>query len=57
MFGAPPVRPGTRAALALFSYADKLAIALHPDRRWFSADDARELLAMYRRRLEQSAEG
>ncbi len=56
MFGAPPVRPGTRAALALFSYADKLAIALHSDRRWFSADDAREFLAMYRRRLEQSAQ-
>jgi hypothetical protein len=55
IYGAPPVRPGTRAALALLSYADKLLIALHADRRWFSADDAREFLTMYRRRLEESA--
>jgi hypothetical protein len=55
MYGAPPIRPGTRAALALFSYADKLAIALHPDPRWFSPEDARQFLSMYRRRLERSA--
>jgi hypothetical protein len=56
MVGIPPIRPGTRAALALFSYAGKLAIALHPDRRWFSAEDAREFLTSYRQRLENSAE-
>ena len=56
MIGIPPIRPGTRAALALFSYAGKLAIALHSDPRWFSTEDAREFLALYRQRLENSAE-
>lgn len=57
MVGIPPIRPGTRSALALFNYAGKLAIALHPDPRWFSAEDAREFLSLYRRRLEESAGG
>jgi hypothetical protein len=56
IIGAPPVRPGTRAALALFSYADRLAIALRYDPRWFSAAAARRFLDMYRTRLAQSAE-
>lgn len=54
--GAPPIRPGTRAALVLTSYADRLVIGLNADPRWFSTDDATELLARYRRRLEQTAE-
>ena len=53
--GAPPVRPGTRASLALLRYAGQLAMGICVDPRWFDADYARALLTTYRCQLEQSA--
>jgi len=49
--GAPPVRPGTRAALALFTYANRFDIGLRVDPRWFSAEAGDEFLAAYVERL------
>jgi len=57
IYGAPPVRPGTRAALAVSSYAGHLTMAMMVDPKWFSEEDAVAFLSQYRERLLQSAEG
>ena len=57
IYGAPPIRPGTRAALAVVSYADALTIALRYDTRWLTPEDAAGLLGMFRRQLERTAAG
>ncbi|MFO7904406.1 MAG: hypothetical protein R6U98_17210 [Pirellulaceae bacterium] len=54
--GAPPIRPGTRAALALFSYGDRLTIGLNVDPRWLDEAAAREFLDVYKQQLQRSVE-
>ncbi|MDD4269095.1 MAG: hypothetical protein PHO07_06265 [Pirellulales bacterium] len=56
IYGAPPVRPGTRAAIALFSYGNELTLAMIVDPRWFSPEDAAAFLHQYQSRLNQSAD-
>lgn len=53
--GAPPIRPGTRAAVALWNYADRLSATLNYDPRWFSRQDASDFLARYMTHLKRSA--
>lgn len=55
IFGAPPVRPGTRAALALFNYADRLTIALNADPQWLGASAAHDFLTSYEQQLRETA--
>jgi hypothetical protein len=52
--GAPPVRPGTRIALALFSYADRLCVGLNADPRWCDEATAREFLDAFECQLRTS---
>lgn len=54
--GAPPIRPGTRAAVAVANGSDGLSLTLNYDPRWFSAQDASDFLARYVTRLKRSAE-
>ncbi len=47
IFGAPPIRANTRAALMIGRYGGRLWVCVRCDPRAFTADDARELLAAY----------
>jgi hypothetical protein len=47
IFVAPPVRANTRAAFAVGRYAGRLWVCVRCDPRVFTADDARQLLALY----------
>ena len=54
--GVPPIRPGTRASIAVISYADSMAINLRCDPHHFSDHDRDRFLDAYFQRLEQSAD-
>lgn len=56
VIGAPPIRPGTRAALALFVYRGNLDIALNADPRWFSPADGEAFLSLYLDQIKQTSE-
>ncbi len=53
--GAPPVRPMTRAAMAVFRYAGQMTIGILCDPQHFSPADTQSLLDQYVARLEESA--
>jgi hypothetical protein len=54
--GAPPVRPGTRVALGLNSYADRLVIGMNRDPRCLDESAGRRFLHAYRSQLQQTAQ-
>lgn len=55
--GVPPIRPLTRAAIAVVSYADEVAVCLQGDSKYFDSTQVSELLELYVARLKQSAHG
>ena len=52
--GVPPIRPGTRGALALFTYRNNLDITFHGDPHWFSRKDGEEFLFRYLEQIEKT---
>jgi hypothetical protein len=50
----PPIRPLTRAAFGVVTYAGELTVTLHYDRRALTPDEGRRLLAMLIGRLGDS---
>jgi hypothetical protein len=52
----PPLRPLTRAGLAIFEYAGQMTLALKCDRRFFETGDTQTLLDAYVRQLEESCQ-
>lgn len=51
----PPVRPWTRAAFGVATYAGRLSVAMNYDPRHFTAAQAEELLKYFQRRVQASA--
>jgi len=49
--GVPPIRPLTRAAIAVGTYADETTINLHCDPRLFTVESSRQFLSQYVERL------
>ncbi len=47
IFGVPPMRPGTRATVSIFTYRRVLKISLRCDPNHFSESNTRELLDLY----------
>ena len=54
--GVPPIRPLTRAAIAVIKYGDETTVSLRCDPRLFSAAQARRLLAEYIAQLDRTAQ-
>lgn len=54
--GVPPVRPLTRASVAVVTYAEETAVCLRCDPRLFTVEQSRAFLAEYIARLKESAE-
>ena len=54
MYGAPPVRPGTKIALAALQVAGELNIALRYDPRFLTDQDGRDFLTMLSERIKQT---
>jgi hypothetical protein len=52
--GVPPLRPMTRTAIAIITYAGQLTISLCCDPHHFSPADTQEFLNQYRAQLDQS---
>jgi hypothetical protein len=52
IYGAPPVRPNTRAAFTAGRYGERLWVSVRCDPRIFSDNDARGLLKLYVDRLK-----
>jgi len=50
----PPLRPLTRAGLAIFEYAGGMTLALKCDRRFFDLRDTQALLNAYVRQLQET---
>ena len=55
--GIPPIRPMTRAAFSITTYAGQLTISAMCDENVMSMDDARTLLRCYVSHLEESCRG
>jgi hypothetical protein len=53
--GVPPLRPLTRAAIAIGIYDDQMAINVRCDPQHFSRDDTQAFAQMYRQRLAMTA--
>jgi hypothetical protein len=51
----PPVRPFTRAAIVVLTYADELAVSMRGDPKFFDGGQVSKLLAIYVARLRQTA--
>ncbi|MBN1395177.1 MAG: hypothetical protein JW959_09150 [Pirellulales bacterium] len=56
VFGAPPVRPNTRAVFAVGTYGGRMWVSVRRDPRALTADGVRGLLEMYVNRLRKSAD-
>jgi hypothetical protein len=54
--GVPPIRPWTRAAIAVLSYGDETTVNLRCDPHVFSAAQARRFLAEYVAELDHTAQ-
>ena len=54
--GTPPIRPGTRMALAIMCYGGRLEIGVHSDPRYFSPDDARTFVRGFVDRMKHTAD-
>jgi len=52
--GVPPIRPLTRASVAVIDYGEETTINLNCDPHYFSADSSRALLDAYGEQLEES---
>jgi hypothetical protein len=55
LYGAPPVRPGTRIAIAIVSYAQQLTFVASYDRKHFTSAAATSFLEMFREQLVRTA--
>ena len=56
VFGAPPVRLFTSASMVFSSYAGRLTLSMHYDRRRLTAQSARALLDAILRQLQQTCQ-
>ena len=45
--GVPPMRPGTRVSISIFSYLRQLTISVRCDPRYFGLEDTRDLTYLY----------
>jgi len=54
LVGVPPLRPGTRAAVAVVEYGDETTVNLLCDRRWFGPAQSAALLDLYLGHLRTS---
>jgi hypothetical protein len=55
--GVPPIRPLTRASIAVIAYADDMSVSLQGDLQYFDSAEVSELLEIYVARLKQTARG
>lgn len=55
--GVPPIRPGTRAAIAVVNYGQEMTINLRCDPTTFDAQDTYQLLAIYVEQIQQTIDG
>jgi hypothetical protein len=53
--GVPPIRPLTRASIAVITYAEEVTLCLQCDSNYFERAQASELLQIYIARLKQTA--
>jgi hypothetical protein len=53
--GVPPIRPLTRAAVAVATYAEEVTVSLQYDSNYFGRAQASELLEIFVARLKQTA--
>jgi hypothetical protein len=55
--GAPPIRPGTRAAFAIITSVDDTLLAMKYDAQYLRQADARQLLEEYVKQIAATADG
>ena len=55
-YGASPIRPDTRASLAIHNYAGRLSFAVRCDKQWFGPAAQRAFLQGYLDRLKMTVE-
>jgi hypothetical protein len=55
--GVPPIRPLTRASIAVIAYADDMSVSLQGDLKYFDSAAVSALLESYVARLKQTARG